>query len=150
MLHWQARPICDTSLTGWTYHPEGEVVEEVIVAFRRDLLVRRWRVDLHLQSAATQTPKGNFIWCKCRGNLQLLKGHFYIFKVFVLHCPVCFLFHILLIVELRDQFYFYPYPSFYRLACNKKNCCAKNVPTAPTEPWYYLWTLVVEFDITEQ
>lgn len=29
-------------------HPQGEVVEEVVIAFGRDLLVRRRRVDLHL------------------------------------------------------------------------------------------------------
>lgn len=54
------------SLVGSTYHPEGEVVVEVIVAFRRDLLVRRWRVDLHLHSAATQRQKHNFTFCTCR------------------------------------------------------------------------------------
>lgn len=32
-----------------TYHPQGEVVEEVVIAFGRDLLVRRRRVDLHLK-----------------------------------------------------------------------------------------------------
>ena len=34
---------------GGTYHSQGEVVEEVVVAFGRDLLVRRGRVDLHLK-----------------------------------------------------------------------------------------------------
>lgn len=67
------------SLVGSTYHPEGEVVEEVIVAFRRDLLVRRRRVDLHLHSAATQRQKHIFISCTRRESLQLITRRRFLF-----------------------------------------------------------------------
>lgn len=40
-----------------TYHSQGEVVEEIVVALRGDLLVRRWRVDLHLEG---ETPSLGF------------------------------------------------------------------------------------------
>ena len=38
--------------SGGTYHSEGEVVEEVVVAFGRNLLVGRGGVDLHLKHTA--------------------------------------------------------------------------------------------------